>query len=255
MNRVALRNVTLEVGDRVLCRDLSLDINAGENWAILGANGSGKTTLLHAIAGLTAPARGSILLDGRDLRSWPGRERARQIGLLFQDYGLIFPTTVLETVLTGRHPHLSRWAFEDDEDIRRAKDALHEVGLTGFEERLVSTLSGGERRRMEIAALLAQDAPVCLWDEPANHLDLRHRGEILRKLTARTARPGHLNIVVLHDVNAAWQLCTHALLLFADGATASGRMSEILTPDALQRLYGCAFRVLVEQNERYFLSQ
>ncbi|MFL6646841.1 MAG: ABC transporter ATP-binding protein [Sulfurifustaceae bacterium] len=251
--RLETRALTLAAGGRILCRDLSLGFNAAENWAILGANGSGKTTLLHTLAGLRDPQAGSVLLDGVDIRSFPDRARALRIGLLFQDYPTTFPVTVLDTVLTGRHPHLGRFASEGETDVRCARDALAQVEMSPFETRLVPTLSGGERRRVEIAAVLAQDAPLCLWDEPTNHLDLRHQVQVLRRLVARAARPGHLNLFALHDINAAARSCRHALLLFPGGAWQAGPVREVLTCAALERMYGCRFReTVVDGNERFY---
>lgn len=253
MIRLEARALTLAVGDRVLCRDLSLAFSASENWAVLGANGSGKTTLLHTLAGLRVPRIGEVFLDGTDIRHWPGRARALRVGLLFQDYPTTFPAAVLDTVLTGRHPHLGRFAFEGEDDTRCARAALAELEMLPFETRLVPTLSGGERRRVEIAAVLAQDAPICLWDEPANHLDLRHQTQVLHKLAARTARPEHLNVFALHDVNAAARLCSHALLLLPGGEWRAGTAREVLTPAMLERMYGCSFReAFVDGTERYY---
>lgn len=255
MIRLQTRALTLIAGERALCRDLSMAFSAGENWAILGANGSGKTTLLHVLAGLRAPNEGAVLLDGIDLREWPAHRRARQIGVLFQDYPLDFPMTALELALTGRHPHLGRWNFEGETDVRIARAALARMALESFENRTLSTLSGGERRRAEIAAVLAQDSPICLWDEPTNHLDLRFHAEILRTLAGRVARDAHLNLFVLHDVNAARRYCTHALIFLPGGSIAAGPTSEMLSSRTLERAYGCEFRELSDGADRYYVAR
>jgi iron complex transport system ATP-binding protein len=251
--RLAAAGLTLEVGGRTLCRDLDVGFAAGENWAILGANGSGKTTLLHTLAGLRAPAAGAVRLDAAALDALPARERARRLGVLFQDYEAPMPASVLETVLTGRHPHLTRFAWEGPADVAAAEAALAAVGLTGFGARALATLSGGERRRAEIAALLAQDAPILLLDEPTNHLDLHHQGELLARLAARARRPGHLNLFVLHDVNAALRHCDHALLLYGDGECRHGPIEAVATRAALERLYGCRLRELADAAGRGYL--
>ena len=167
-----IANLMLAVAGRTLCRDLSARFVPGENWVILGANGSGKTTLLHTLAGLRRPEAGEVRLDGRALGDIPHRRRARRLGVLLQDYEAALPATVLDVVLTGRHPHLGRWQWEDETDRQLAAKALAAMDLAGFGARLLATLSGGERRRAEIAALLAQDAPVGLLGEPTNHLPL-----------------------------------------------------------------------------------
>ncbi len=231
--------LSLAVAGRTLCRRLDVGFEGGENWAILGANGSGKTTLLHTLAGLRPADEGGVSLDGADLRHIAPRQRARRMGVLFQDFEATFPATVLETVLTGRYPRLERWQWESAEDYRAAEAALEDVGLAGFAHRALTTLSGGERRRVEIAALLAQDSSICLLDEPTNHLDLHHQVRILELLSSRARRPGHLNIFVLHDINLAARFATHGILLFDDGEHLKGALPDILLRPNLERLYHC----------------
>lgn len=237
-----LRDLTLAVAGRRLCEGLNARLNAGENWVILGPNGSGKTTLLHTLAGLRAPEAGEVLLDGQPLRAFSHRARALRLGVLLQDYETSLPATVLEMALTGRHPHLGRWQWEDEAGRVLAEKALATMGLAGFESRLLPTLSGGERRRAEIAALLVQDAPVCLLDEPTNHLDLQHQVDVLVRLAARAHEPEHFNVMVLHDINLAIRFGTHAILLFGDGTTLQGPTHEVVTRERLERLYRCRLR-------------
>lgn len=236
------QNLSLTIAARRLCADLSVALSAGENWVILGANGSGKTTLLHAFAGLRAPDAGGIRLDDREIGGLASRARARRIGVLFQDAQSEFPASVRETVLTGRYPRLGRWQWEGTEDYRTAEAALVAVGLAGLAQRPLATLSGGERRRVEIAALLAQDAPICLLDEPINHLDLRHQIQLMTLLAGRARRPGHLNVFVLHDVNLAARFGSHGILLFDDGECRHGPLAQILNRANLERLYHCRLR-------------
>jgi len=248
-----LRHVTLAVAGRTLCRDLSARLEAGQNWVILGANGSGKTTLLHALAGLRAPESGAVYLDDQPLAAISYRERARRLGVLLQDYETGLPATALEVALSGRHPHLGRWQWEGEDDRALARTALAALDLDGFEGRALGTLSGGERRRVEIAALLAQDAPLCLLDEPTNHLDLQHQVRVLAQLTARAQRPGHLNVMVLHDINLAARFGSHAILLYGDGTAQAGPLAEVFTCERLERLYRCTIRALEDNGRRWYL--
>jgi iron complex transport system ATP-binding protein len=252
MARLEARDLSLRISDRLLLRDLSVAFEAGQNWAILGANGSGKTTLLHTLAGLRRTDGGDVLLDGHTIQNVPRRVRAQTLGILFQDAPNTFPATVFETVLSGRHPHLGFWQTDGATDHAVAHAALAAVGLADFAERSVATLSGGERRRVEVATLLAQDAPLCLLDEPVNHLDPRHQIALLRLVCARTRRAGHLNLLVLHDVNLALRFCSHGLLLLADGSTRHGRLEDILNATVLEKLYGCAMREVRSATGRLF---
>ena len=247
------QNLSLAVAGRRLCADLSVTLPAGENWVILGANGSGKTTLLHALAGLRASDAGTIRLDDREIGAILPRARARRIGVLFQDAQSEFPASVMETVLTGRYPHLDRWQWEGTEDYRAAAAALASVGLADLAQRSLATLSGGERRRVEIAALLAQDAPICLLDEPINHLDLRHQVQLMALLAERARRPGHLNVFVLHDVNLAARFGTHGILLFDNGECLHGPLSQMLNRTNLERLYHCPLREIQDGGIGWYL--
>ncbi len=244
---------------KTLCRNLTLSFNRGENWAILGPNGSGKTTLLHTLAGLRPPDGGGVRLGERDISAWSHRERARQIGVLFQQQETVFPATVMETVLTGRHPYLSAspwqaiWQWEDAEDRRRARAALAAVGLDGFARRLVTTLSGGEQRRVELATLLTQDPPICLLDEATSHLDLKHQVAMLALLASRVHEADRLNVFVLHDINLATRFCEYGVLLFGDGSHRHGRLQEILDADALERLYDCRFRRITDDGHSIYI--
>lgn len=240
--------LTLEIAGRCLVRDLTLSLREGETWAMLGANGSGKTTLLHTLAGLRRPSAGQVRLGGTNVRAHPARARARAISVLFQDSEGVFPSTALDTVLTGRHPHHGRFEMPNAADVRRAETALREVGLEGFGPRWVTTLSGGERRRVELAAVLVQETPILLLDEPTNHLDLHQQILLLPRLAAR----GRLNVFALHDVNLASRFCSHALLLFGDGASMHGPSAQVLTRANLQRLYDCTMREIGDGANRYF---
>jgi iron complex transport system ATP-binding protein len=252
MARLEARNLSLRVGERVLLRELSVAFETGQNWAILGANGSGKTTLLQTLAGLRRADGGAVLLDGQTIRDIPRRLRAQTLGILFQDMPNTFPATVFEMVLSGRHPHLGFWQTEAATDHALAHAALAAVELAEFTGRNLATLSGGERRRVEIATLLAQDAPLCLLDEPVNHLDPRYQIALLRLLCARAQQSGHLNLLVLHDVNLALRFCSHGLLLLADGSVRHGRLADILDRAVLETVYGCAMHEIRYADERMF---
>jgi iron complex transport system ATP-binding protein len=231
------RELQVEIAGRSVCAALDLEIHPGSSWALLGRNGVGKTTLLHTLAGLRPATGGTRCVDGVRLEQIPRRRLATRIGLP-QDNRDLFPASVLETALIGRHPHLRGLAWEGPGDLALARDALAAVGLAGFEARTVTTLSGGERRRLAMATLLLQQPAVALLDEPANHLDLRHQVELLGLLRRTQAERGGALLMVLHDVNLATRFCDHALLLFGDGETLAGPLGAVLDAASLERLYG-----------------
>lgn len=229
--------LTVAVGGRTLVRDLTFNLAAGDRVCLLGPNAVGKTLLLHTLAGLRRPGAGSVALDGRDMRDLGRQDIARYLGLLLQDDAETFPATVLGTVLMGRHPHLEPLARESAADLAIATDALRAVDLVAEAGRPVKTLSGGERRRLAFARLLAQDPRVMLLDEPVNHLDPRHQISVLRQVRDLAAA-GRGIIMTLHDPALAMRFASQALLLFSDGSWVLGRCGEVLTAASLERLFG-----------------
>jgi len=232
--------LSVEIGGKTVCAQLDVSIDAGQRWGLLGINGVGKTTLLHTLAGLRAPAQGNIHLGGALLDELPRRHIAQHIGVLLQHDNDAFPGTVLETVLTGRHPWLGQWQWEGEQDRMLASAALKDVGLDGFEQRQLNTLSGGERRRLALATLFTQDPKLFLLDEPTNHLDPHHQISLLGLLDQRVADAanGQASLMILHDINLATRFCDHLILLFGEGETLRGPAKDILNIETLTRLYG-----------------
>lgn len=241
------------IGGRTVCRRVDFALRGGEQLAILGRNGAGKSTLLATLAGLRASDHGSIRLCGGDLASMPLRDIARMRGWLSQQHSDPFATTVLDTALAGRHPHLGRWDWESDDDLAVARDALRAVGLAGMEQRELQSLSGGERQRAAIATLLTQQPQLYLLDEPLAHLDLNHQIAVLDLFAARASCDGIATIMVLHDPGLAARYCDHALLLFGDGEWLMGPSSRVLTANNLSRLYGHTLREIRDDTGRWFV--
>lgn len=258
MTRLTAQGLDIKVGERTLCQGLELTLTAGQCWAVLGGNGSGKTTLLHTLAGLHPMTGEKIHLNDSPLNTLSRRTIAQQLGMLLQDSHDPFPTSVLETALAGRHPHLGRWQHESDEDIAIARAALARMDLADLEERMVQTLSGGERRRLAIATLLTQAPQLLLLDEPLNHLDLHHQQQLLQHLR-QLAADGRTVVMVLHDPNQALRYCDRVLLLYGDGGDEgnglweSGECEELLTTERLGRLYKHPMRMLQQGEERLFI--
>lgn len=249
------RQLAVEIGGRRVVDRLDIGLRAGERLVILGRNGAGKSTLLSTLAGLRAPAAGTVRLAGEDCAGLAPRRAALARAWLGQFQADPFGSTVLETALTGRHPHLGRWAWEGERDAELARGALQAVGLANMEARQIHTLSGGERQRLAIATLLTQAAPLYLLDEPLAHLDLNHQMAVL-DLFAGTARDcGAALVMVLHDPALAYRFADRALLVHGDGRTETGTVDRILTAKKLSELYGYRLRQLEDGGHRCFIPE
>lgn len=249
------RQLSVDIGGKTVVDCLNLSLQPGERLAILGRNGAGKSTLLSTLAGLRPPQAGAVLLDGEDCALLPPRQAALRRAWLGQFQNDPFGSTVLETALTGRHPHLGRWDWESKHDAELARSALKALGLAGMEARQVHTLSGGERQRLSIATLLTQAATLYLLDEPLSHLDLNHQMAVL-ELFAGTARDcGAAVVMVLHDPALAHRFCDRALLVYGDGRCAQGTVDDILTAATLSELYGHGLRQIEDRGHRCFIPE
>ena len=245
--------LAVSIGGKQVCRDLNLVLRLGERWGMLGLNGVGKTSLLHTLGGARPSDTGEVLLKGMSLALTPRREAAKTIGMMFQDSDEAFPSSVLEAALIGRHPHLHAWEWESAQDEAIARSALASVTLSGLEARSTATLSGGERRRLALAALLVQDPHLFLLDEPVNHLDVHHQIAALDLLSRLTREQNKTLLMVLHDVNLTARYCDQVLLLFGDGETLLGPTRELLTEVNLQRLYNHPMRrVTTDANDFFY---
>jgi len=230
-------SLCLERGGRLLCENLNLQIATGERWGILGPNGAGKSTLLLALAGLERQTSGEIFYREESLQHWNRKHLARELGVLFQLEEATLAGTVLESVLTGRHPHLGTFGWETAEDLTISREAILAAGLGGLENRDPRTLSGGERQRMEIATVLTQRPRLSLLDEPTNHLDPGQQIAMLDLLQQRLCKADNALVMVLHDVNLALRFCDHLLLLRGDGEWRSGPAKEIASVESISWLY------------------
>jgi iron complex transport system ATP-binding protein len=252
--RLRASGVAIAVAGRTLCRDLDFAVGPGEIWAIVGPNGSGKTTLVTTLAGLRAPAAGTIAYDGRALAAIALRERARLRGYLPQDSVDFFGGSVLDTVLVGRHPHVARWQWESAADIDAAREALAAFGIERIAAQDVRTLSGGERRLVALAALLAQDPALLLLDEPASHLDLGAQVGALDVLVSLARTRGKSIVMVVHELNLAARYADHAIAL-GGGRAIVGEAAAVLTDDALSALYAHRLVSVVAGRSRVFVAE
>lgn len=255
-----INNLTLSIQDKLICKDLHIEFNPGEFWGIMGINGVGKTTLLKSFIALhdidsKNNKNKSILLNNKSIYSFSRMELAQKTGMMLQEYEYSFPSTVLEAVLIGRHPFIEQWQVENEQDENLALNALTQVGLEKLCKRQLNTLSGGEKRRVNLATLLTQNPDYYLLDEPVNHLDIKAQIDVLSLLKKQFYQTRHCGIMVIHDPNLAWRFCDHILLLNNDGSWLAGKTQSILNKKNLSHLYNCPIQELNHAGNTFFTPQ
>jgi iron complex transport system ATP-binding protein len=250
---LSTKSLGIKAGSKLLCSGLDLCVSAGEFWCIVGRNGAGKSTLLHTLAGLITPTEGHVFVNGTDIRALKADALARQRGLLAQQQFDAFSSSVLETVIAGRHPYQMGLGWPNGEDSALARRALAAVGLADCAYKDVTRLSGGERQRVGLATLLTQDPDLLLLDEPTAHQDAASQLAVMRLLQAIIAEQSSKAVIAAcHDINLVSRFATHVLVL-ADGRHWQGRADEVLLPSILQQAFGCSFDVVETGHGRFFV--
>lgn len=244
--------LAIEIAGKQVCNKLDLTILPGQVCGILGRNGIGKTTLLHTLAGLRTAASGDIYIDDANIQQLTRKNIAQKMGVLLQHHEDSFPVTVLETVLSGRHPHIDNWQWESESDYEMARNALQQVDMLAMQSKSVQHLSGGERQRVAIATLLAQDPTYFLMDEPNSHLDLHYQISILDDLCRFARHQQRALVMSLHDINLAARFCDYVLLLNGDGEVRQGTAAELLTPVQLTQTFKHDIVAINSEHGTYF---
>ena len=243
MSSLTVERLNVELGGRVVVKDLSLEVRAGEWSALIGANGAGKTTTLRAVAGLVG-YRGVIRLGGDPAESMRARERARRVAVVPQVPVTPPEMTVADYVLLGRTPHIGYFAHESRADRQAARRAIGRLDLAAFTARPMGSLSGGERQRVVLARALAQEADVVLLDEPTSALDLARQQHVLELVDRLRAQDGLAVLSAMHDLTAVALYCDQVVLMAAGEAFSSGRPRDVLTEEALRTHFGAAVHVI-----------
>jgi iron complex transport system ATP-binding protein len=252
--RLVAESLALSVRERLLVRALDMTVEPGQVWCVLGPNGAGKSTLLRTLAGLRPADGGRVVLADRDIGTYRPLDLARRRGFLPQSVVDAFSLSVMEAVVSARHPRLSFWAWGDD-DTGPAQSALETFELESLTGRDVTTLSGGERQRVNIATLFAQDVDVMLLDEPLSSLDLHHQMKTLHELMRAASALGKSVIYTVHDINLAFQHATHAVLLDGKGGALAGLKDDVITSAHLSAAFHHPIHGVTLGDELFFRAE
>ena len=229
--------ISFGYGKGLVLKNVGFSIQRGDFVALIGPNGSGKTTILKILLGTLAPIEGEVLLGGKPLRSYPLKERAKEIAYVSQQPFFSFPLTVLELVSLGRYPYGSRFKHAA-EDGPVVEQALALTDSCSLKERKFTTLSGGEKQKVLISRALAQTSHLLLLDEPTVHLDLYFQLEILKGLK-KTCRQNNLTVVaVLHDLNLVSLFADKALLLKSGELHSFGKTQQVVNEKNIKEVFG-----------------
>lgn len=233
--KLDIKDISFSYGSKQVLNGVALEVGRGEVVSIVGPNGSGKSTLLKCIERILKPKTGAVYLDGKETATMSARELARAMGYVPQATAEVFPQTVFETVLMGRKPHLT-WGVSK-RDLEVVGEVLQYMGLAELAQRYLDELSGGQKQKVLIARVLAQEPEVFLFDEPTNNLDIKHQLEVLEIIKDLSKQRKSTVIMVIHDLNLASRFSDRLVLLKDGRVFAVGEPESVLTPENINLIY------------------
>ncbi len=235
MVKITIKGLTFSYNSSKILDDLDIQVDDSEILSLVGPNGSGKTTLIKCIDRILKP-KGSILLDGREIQSMSQQEIARNIGYVPQSSSTPLATTVFDTVLMGRRPHIS-WRVSDF-DLDKVAEVLELLHLDDLAMRDFAQLSGGQKQKVLIARALAQEPAILLLDEPTSNLDMKHQLEVMEIIRDLVKEKSISAVMAIHDLNLAARFTDRLVMLKNGQVYASGEPNELLSEDNICKVYG-----------------
>ena len=235
MVKISIKDLTFSYKSNKILDDLNISVDGSEIVSLVGPNGSGKTTLIKCIDRILKP-RGSILLEGREVQEMKQQEIARQIGYVPQSSATPLATTVFDTVLMGRRPHIG-WRVSDF-DLDKVSDTLERLNLQDLAMRDFGQLSGGQKQKVLIARALVQEPTVLLLDEPTSNLDMKHQLDVLETISSMVKEKGISAVMAIHDLNLAARFSDKLVMLKKGVVYASGTPIDLLSEKNISDVYG-----------------
>ncbi|GAB6167366.1 iron-enterobactin ABC transporter ATP-binding protein [Thermostilla marina] len=234
---IAVKGLAVSLGRTSILRDVSFTVHQGEYVSIIGPNGAGKTTLLRTLLRRTQAERGEIRILGRPLATLSQVQLARRIAYVPQAETTAIPFCVEAFVAMARYPYGGPFKTPTREDRLAVDDALRITDVEPLRHRRLDTLSGGERRKVFVAAAVAQQAPLLLLDEPTTYLDYKHRHEIQDLLVRLNREQGTTVLTVTHDVNGAVLAGGRIIAMRKGRVVFDGPPARLMEPERLRSIY------------------
>ena len=235
---IEVKNIYCGYDNKKIIKDLSFNVNNGENLCIVGPNGCGKSTLLKSIANIIE-YEGSVKIDNKEVSSFSRIDLAKKVALMSQTSQIYFPYTVYDTVSLGRYAY-SKGAFSKLSltDRKIIIDSMKKVGIYELKDKLITELSGGQLQRVFLAKIFAHDPDIILLDEPTNHLDFKNQIDLLENLNEWVKTNNKIVIGVLHDLNLVQYFADKVLMIQSGKVVSYGRPEDVLKGEILNDIYG-----------------
>lgn len=238
-----IRHLCFCFQEKKVLDDLSLSLEPGKFYGIIGPNGCGKTTFLDLISKQRSPVSGEILYKEKPISRYSKKALSKEIALVPQNFYINFPFTAKEIVMMGRYPYIPRFSAPSAADLAYVEKIMDATGTHEFEGRLITELSGGERQRVVFARALVQDTPVLILDEATSNFDIRHTIRMLNIVSQGVREEGKTVIAVFQDINLAALWCDGLIFMKSGKIIAHGPTETVLDRDIMHTVFGVDAKV------------
>ncbi|MFR0781140.1 MAG: ABC transporter ATP-binding protein [Zhenhengia sp.] len=252
---IRVEHLHYTIGEKQILKDINLQFEKNKIYGMIGPNGAGKSTLLKHIMRIIEPAKQTIFFEGQDVIKIRTKDYAKKCSFVFQENARDVDFTVEEMIAMGRYPYLDLLGSQNTEDQNIVEQIIEELSLCPFKGRSIMSLSGGEAQKVFIGRALAQKTPLLLLDEPISMLDVHNSIELLSRLQAIKEKYGLTVIMVLHDLNLAFQYCDHIVLLEKGEVILAGEKEKVLKSEKLQDVYKHKLKIIEDFPHTYIVPK
>ena len=250
MVNISIKGLSFGYNGSKILDGLDLVIEDSQVLGLVGPNGSGKTTLIKCIDKILKP-RGSILIDDRDIETMSRQDIARCMGYVPQSSSTPLATTVFDTVLMGRRPHMS-WRVSPA-DIDKVAEMIELLHLDDLAMKDFSDLSGGQKQKVLIARALCQEPGVILLDEPTSNLDMKHQLEVMEIICGIVKKKKVSAVMAIHDLNLASRFVDKLAILKGGKIYAAGTPGDLISKENIREVYGVEAVVMKDLDKPYVI--
>lgn len=248
MNIITANNIHYKIKDKEILKNISFAIPKGSITSIIGMNGSGKTTLIKLLCVITKPTKGEIVIDNKAVKDYSIKERSQKISIVFQSVDTDFDFSAEQIVLMGRMPYQTLLSSDNAEDFEICKQSMLATGTWHLRNRLINSLSGGEKQRVFIARALCSQTDIIMLDEPVANLDTKHQIEIMRLLRQIQKENNSTILIVLHDLSLAKKYSDYVLALKDGQMRFFDKQENVLTNENIQSLFEINAKIVEDNN-------
>lgn len=252
---IEIKDLSYKIEGKEILNHINLTFDKCQTYAIIGPNGAGKSTLLKHVMRILPVAAKCIYMDNKDITTFSVKDYAKKCSFVFQENNRDFELTVEEMITMGRYPYVDFLGHITAADHKIVQEIMKDLDLLPLAKQSVCTLSGGEAQKVFIARALAQQAQVMLLDEPTSMLDIHNSIEILNQLKRIQDKYDLTLIMVMHDLNLAFQYADFVVLLKNGNIVLNSHAKTVITSAELKHVYQNKIHIINDGEKTYIVPK